>query len=139
MSNQNEQLTRELHDTFSNNEFDKTLELVSENVVVNAFAFGMTFNSKKGFGDFMQTFKSAFPDIKIKHTNIVSNGNNVAVEFTARGTHNGPLQTPAGAIPPTGKTVDFNVAEFYVWENGKVVSMNNYQDAGSIMRQIGVM
>ncbi|MEO6190774.1 MAG: ester cyclase [Saprospiraceae bacterium] len=139
MSNQNEQLTRDLHDSFSNNQFDKTMELVSDNVHVNAFAFGMSFNSKQGFGDFMQTFKSAFPDITIKHTNIVSNGNMVAVEFTARGTHNGPLQTPAGAIPPTGKTVDFNVAEFYIWENGKVVSMNNYQDAGSIMRQIGVM
>ena len=139
MTNQLEQLTRELHDTFSNNQFDKTLELVSDNVKVNAYAFGMTFNNKEGFSAFMQSFKSAFPDIKIKHTNIVSNGNKVAVEFTARGTHNGPLQTPAGPIPPTGKTVDFTVAEFYVWENGKVVSMNNYQDAGSIMRQIGAM
>ena len=139
MENQNEQLTRELHDTFSNNQFDKTLKLVSDHVKVNAYAFGMTFNNIEGFMNFMQSFKSAFPDITIKHTNIVSNGNNVAVEFTARGTHNGPLQTPSGAIPPTGKKVDFTVAEFYVWENGKVVSMNNYQDAGSIMRQIGAM
>lgn len=133
-----EQLTRKLHHSFSNNEFDKALELVSDNVIVNAFAFGMTFSNKTGFSNFMQGFKTAFPDITIQHVNIVSNDNKVAVEFTAHGTHNGPLQTPAGAIPPTGRKVDFTVAEFYVWENGKVISMNNYQDAGSIMRQIGV-
>ncbi len=139
MENQNEQLTCQLHDTFSNDQFDKTMELVSENVQVKAYAFGMTFNNKDGFAGFMQSFKTAFPDIKIKHTNIVSYGKNVAVEFTAQGTHNGPLQTPAGAIPATGKPVTFTVSEFMVWENGKLMSLHNYQDAGSIMRQIGAM
>lgn len=137
MENHLEQLTRKLHDTFSNDQFDETMELVSDNIQVVAHAFGMTLNNKDGFAGFMRSFKTAFPDLKINHANIVSNGARVAVEFTAQGTHKGILQTPAGVIPPTGKPVIFTVAEFMVWENGKLTSLHNYQDAGSMMRQIG--
>jgi steroid delta-isomerase-like uncharacterized protein len=139
MSSTIEQLTRQLHDTFSNDQLDKTLEMASDDVVVKAHAFGMTFHKKDGFSGFMQSFKTAFPDIVIHHKNIITNGNRVAVEFIAEGTHKGPIQTPAGDIPPTGKHVTFTVAEFLEWENGKLKSIHNYQDAGSIMRQIGVM
>ena len=139
MENQNEQLSHQLHESFSKNQFDKCLDMATDNIQVVAHPFGMTFNGKNEFMGFMQGFKTAFPDMEIKHTNIISNGKNVAVEFTAQGTHNGPLQTPAGAIPPTGKPVTFTVAEFMVWENGKLQSLHNYQDAGSIMRQIGAM
>jgi steroid delta-isomerase-like uncharacterized protein len=139
MENQNEQLTCKLHETFSNDQFDQTLQLASDDVEVHAYAFGQTFKNKEGFANFMQGFKTAFPDIKIQHKTIVSSGNHVAVEFTAQGTHTGPLQTPSGAIPPTGKPVTITVSEFMKWENGKLMSLHNYQDAGSIMRQIGVL
>lgn len=134
-----EQLTQQLHDSFSNNQFDQTLAMAADDVQVVAHALGMTFNGKQEFMAFMQGFKSAFPDMQIQYQNIVSNGNRVAVEFTATGTHTGPLQTPAGAIPPSGKTVNLQVSEFLQWENGKLRSIHNYQDAGNLMRQIGAM
>jgi steroid delta-isomerase-like uncharacterized protein len=133
------QATIEIHDAFSKNQFDKVLVLCHDDVVVNAYAFGAVFKGKDGFKDFMQSFKSAFPDVVITHKNIIAEGNNVAVEFTGKGTHTGALQTPAGAIPATGKTVELTVAEFMVWENGKLKSLHNYQDAGSLLRQIGAM
>lgn len=139
MEDQNVKLTREVHDNFSADNFSRCMELADENVQVAAHAFGMTFNGKSEFGNFMQGFKQAFPDMKLEHSNIVANGNKVAVEFTAHGTHTGPLQTPEGVIPPTGKKVQLNVSEFYEWENGKFKKMANYQDGGSLMRQIGVM
>ena len=139
MQNQNEQLTRELHNHFSNNQFDKCVELADENVQITAHAIGMNFNGREEFRNFMQGFKQAFPDMRLQHKNIVSNGNKVAVEFTATGTHTGTLQTPAGPIPPSGKTVELYVAEFYEWNDGKFTKMVNYQDAGSLMRQIGAM
>lgn len=139
MNSQVEQLTKELHETFSRNQFEKTLELVSDDVTVNLYALGMTFKKKNGFMDFMQGFKSAFPDITIQDTNIISSGNRVAVEFTANGTHTGTLQTSGGPILPTGKPVTLNVAEFLTWESGKLKTLNNYQDAGSMMKQIGAI
>ncbi|MBK8504240.1 MAG: ester cyclase [Saprospiraceae bacterium] len=139
MKNSNEELTREVHDCFSKNNFDKCVKLASPNVKVTAHAFGMTFNGPEEFRAFMQGFKEAFPDMVVHHDSIVSEGGRVAVEFTAKGTHTGPLKTPAGVVPPSGKKVELKVAEFYQWNNGRFTSMSNYQDAASLMRQIGAM
>lgn len=134
-SSNNEQLTREIHNYFSNNEFDKCLNMAADDVQVTAYAIGTVFNGKEQFMGFMQ----AFPDLVIHHTNILSNGSRVAVEFQGQGTHTGDLQTPMGAIAASGKVVNFNVAEFMIWENGKLKSIANYQDAATMLRQIGAL
>ena len=139
MEFQYEKLTKAIHDHFSANELDHCVEMAAEDVQVVAHAFGLTFNGRNEFRDFMQGFKQAFPDLRIEHQNIVNHDGRVAVEFTAYGTHTGPLETPAGTIPPSGNEVVLNVAEFYEWENGQFRKMSNYQDAGSLMRQIGAM
>ncbi|MEZ5013599.1 MAG: ester cyclase [Chitinophagales bacterium] len=133
------QLTIAIHEAFSNNAFDQVLALCHENVEVHAHAFGAVFTGKEGFMQFMQSFKTGFPDVRIAHEHFVVEGGSVAVQFTGRGTHTGTLQTPAGDIPATGKKVELHVAEFLVWENGKLRSLHNYQDAGSLLRQIGAM
>lgn len=139
MENPNVALTKSIHHNFSMNQFEKCVELAAENVQIVAHAFGLTFNGHDEFRGFMQGFKQAFPDMVITHNNILSDGNQVAVEFTAKGTHAGPLQTPNGAIPASGNKVSLNVIEVYEWQNGKFTKMANYQDSGSLMRQIGVM
>ncbi|MCB0522827.1 MAG: ester cyclase [Saprospiraceae bacterium] len=139
MENNHSKLTQQLHDYFSANQFDKCAELAAPDVRVTAHAFGMSFHGQEEFRNFMMGFKQAFPDMVLHHDSLVSNGNKVAVEFTATGTHTGPLQTPAGPIPASGKKVALKVAEFYEWENGKFKEMANYQDAGTLMRQIGAM
>jgi predicted ester cyclase len=68
----------------------------------------------------------------------VATDDEVVSEFKARGMHTGPLLTPAGEVPPTGRTVEFTVCEVWSVKNGKVASIRNYQDAASIMRQLGL-
>jgi steroid delta-isomerase-like uncharacterized protein len=139
MTNSIEKLVHELHESFSNNEFDKTLAFAADDVVVEAFAFGATFQGKQEFNQFMMGFKTAFPDLRIQNTNVISNGGEVAVEFTAKGTHTGELLTPAGVVPATGKSVNLKVCECQSWENGKLKSIRNYQDSTSLMRQLGLL
>lgn len=137
MNVQNEKLTVELHDNFSKDNFERCLELAHEDVQVVSYAMGMTFNGKDEFENFFYGFKEAFPDLKVEHRNIISSGNNVAVEFSAAGTHTGPLHTPAGVIPPSGNKVTIYIAEFLEWEDGKLRKLTNYQDSDSLMKQIG--
>ncbi len=140
MANNYEQLTKDLHGYFSQNQLDKCMEMAADDVKVIAYAVGMTFNGKNEFKAFMEGFKNAIPDMAIQHTNILSNGNRVAVEFTVTGTHTGELMTPSGAIPPSGKSINLNVAEFVEWtDNGKFKLITNYQDIGNLLRQIGAM
>lgn len=132
-------LVRTIYDRFSRDDFAGVLELATddwEGVLVHA---GMTFHGKEGFSQFMGGFKGAFPDITIQVQNQVATDEQVVSEITARGTHTGPLFTPVGAIPPTGRTVDFTVCEVIEVRDGKVAKLRNYQDGASIMMQIGVL
>ena len=135
----NAALARRIYQLFSDNKLDDALELVAEDVEAVLVPFGQTFHGRDGFTGFMQGFKGAFPDIRISVTNQVATEEQVVSEFTARGTHTGPLQTPAGAVPPTGRTVDFIVCEVMRVKNGRITSLHNYQDAASIMRQLGLI
>jgi steroid delta-isomerase-like uncharacterized protein len=131
-------LSKKIYQLFSNNQFDNVLALATEDVEVVLTPFGQTFHGHEGFSNFMQGFKGAFPDLQITITHQVATENEVVSEFTARGTQTGPMMTPAGEIPPTGRTVDFTVCEVWSVKNGKVASLRNYQDAASIMRQLGL-
>jgi steroid delta-isomerase-like uncharacterized protein len=135
---ENATLARRIYQLFSDDKFDDVLELVSEDVETVLVPFGQIFHNRDGFIQFMQGFKGAFPDLRIAVTNQVATEDSVVSEFTARGTHTGTLQTPAGPIPPTGRTVDFVVCEVWKMKNGQLISLHNYQDAASIMRQIGL-
>lgn len=139
MNNSIEQLVYDIHESFSNNDFEKTVSMVADDAVIEVYSLGATFRGKNEFIQFMQGFKGAFPDMRIHHKNVFSNGNNVVVEFNATATHTGNLHTPNGIIPPTGKSINLTVCEVQVWENGKVKSIHNYQDSGSLMLQLGVM
>jgi steroid delta-isomerase-like uncharacterized protein len=136
---ENAAVARRIYQLFSDDKLDDALELVTEDVEAVLVPFGQTFHGRDGFTGFMQGFKGAFPDIRISVTNQVATDDQVVSEFTARGTHTGPLQTPAGAIPPTGRTVDFIVCEVMRVKHGQIASLHNYQDAASIMRQLGLI
>jgi steroid delta-isomerase-like uncharacterized protein len=132
----NAEMTRKVHDLFSKNQFDECVKFAAPNVQVVAHSIGMTFNGHTEFRNFMAGFKQSFPDMVITHNNSIALGDKVAVEFTATGTHTGPLQTPNGEIPASGKKVEIKVCEFWEWKNGKITKITNYQDASSLMRQI---
>jgi steroid delta-isomerase-like uncharacterized protein len=137
--NQNIRATQELHAAFSQGRLDRCLELASDDVEIVFQAAGQVARGREGFMQFMQGFKSAFPDIRIEHTNILGEGDKVAVEFTWTGTHSGPLMTPNGPIPPTGKKVIAGkVCEVMEWRGGKLSRLVNYQDFGNVLRELGL-
>jgi steroid delta-isomerase-like uncharacterized protein len=136
----NAAVSKKAHQLFSENKFEEVVSLAADNIQVVNYATGQTFNGKDEFRGFMSSFKSAFPDLIIKHTLVFEDANgNVALEFEGEGTHTGPLASPGGAIPPTGKKVKFLVCETHRIVNGKIASIHNYQDSGSLMRQLGLM
>lgn len=133
-------ISKKAHELFSANQLDEVVNMASDNIQVVNYATGQTFNGKTEFRNFMAGFKTAFPDLVIKHTVVFEDETgNVALEFEGEATHTGPLAGVEGTIPPTGKKVRFQVCETHRIENGKIVSIHNYQDSGSLMRQLGLL
>jgi predicted ester cyclase len=81
---------------------------------------------------------SAFPDLRHEIQDYVELGDSIAVELTATGTHTGPLMTPNGAIPATGKKVTIRSVDMIKVKDGKVISWHVYFDQLSFMTQLGV-
>lgn len=136
----NAEMARNLYAAFNRGDLEGALEAAADDVVVLLTPFGQTFRGKAGFKDFMGGFKQAFPDLKITVTNQVASESHVVCECSWTGTHTGPLVSPAGEIPPTGKPVA-GALFCEVWEirDGKLVHLTNYQDVSSWLRQLGIV
>lgn len=80
----------------------------------------------------------AFPDIHRELFNIYAMGDVVVAELAIRGTHRGPLTTPAGTVAPTGRTIDVPCCDVFRMRDGKVVSFHCYNAASILQRQLGL-
>jgi predicted ester cyclase len=62
-----------------------------------------------------------------------------AVELVFMGTHTGPLATPNGVIPPTGRRVTLQSASILRFKEGLIASEHAYPDQLDFMTQLGLM
>ena len=131
------EIQNKTYELFNQGRVDDVLRQAADDVQVEMIPFGLVHRGHGGFRDFLTGFLGAFPDLRIEVKRQVADDARVAVELTAHGTHRGPLMTPAGALAPTGKSVTFTVCEVWDFRDGKIAGIRNYQDAASILRQIG--
>src|SRR5450755_4076104 len=117
-----------LFDTFNEREFDRAAALVTEDFELEDLAFGMTLRGPAGLAQWFQGFVTAGPDAKAQLLRTMTTGEWVASEHIGRFTHTGPLVSPAGEIPPTGRSVEVRIAEVYQIKNGKIALLRAYYD-----------
>ncbi len=82
-------------------------------------------------------WKTAFPDAAATVTSAVASGNKAGLEVTWKGTHTGPLVTPEGTIPASGKSQETPGAIFFTFEDDKVKESRQYFDSMTLLKQIG--
>lgn len=63
----------------------------------------------------------------------------MATEHHGTATHTGPLRTPTGEVPATGRTLDLWFGETFEVRSGKLRRMRVYYDGATVIRQIGLM
>jgi len=89
-----------------------------------------------GIRFYVNTFRSAFPDIKAKAIEpVISAGDMETTRVVLTGTHDGEFL----GIAPTGKTVEFNTMDMIRVEDGKVVEHWGVTDMLKLMQQIGAV
>ena len=80
-------------------------------------------------------FFRAFPDLHVQIHDQVAEGDLVVTRKTFHGTHQGDLM----GIPPTGRSVAFDVIDFLSVRDGKITGHWNVVDQLGLMRQIGAI
>lgn len=130
---------RTLFDAFNTRDFDHAAALVTEDCQVIDLASGLTFHGPNGLLQWFQGFVTAGPDAKAELLRTIVAGDWVASEHIGSFTNTGPLKSPAGEIPPTGRRAEFQIAEVYKMRGGKVALLRAYYDAATMLRQLGLM
>ncbi len=88
---------------------------------------------------YWQGWKEAMPDLKGTVTNVCGAGNTVLIEVTWKGTHTGPLQSPSGTVPATGKEQTTRAGWVMNFDDGKIKESRHYFDMLSFMQQLGLL
>jgi steroid delta-isomerase-like uncharacterized protein len=124
-------------DTFNAHDIEGFAEVLADDVVFRAPG-GMQGEGKEAcaafFGGWFAAFSDAHVDVHSVHF-----VDDVAVEEgTFTGTHDGTLRTPAGDIPPTGRSVAVDYVQVLRFRDGKHVSFNLMFDRLAMLEQLGL-
>jgi steroid delta-isomerase-like uncharacterized protein len=87
----------------------------------------------------LQQWKAALPDVTGSIERLVVPGDTVAMEVVWRGTHSGPLATPTGDFPASGRSVEVWATIWQVWKGGKIASERHHLDLLSMLAQVGAL
>ncbi len=82
-------------------------------------------------------WRRAFPDARGTVTKALASGDTVVLEITWEGTQTGPVQTPGGSIPPSGKQVTLPAVQVITVQGDRLKENRHYFDMLGLLQQIG--
>jgi ketosteroid isomerase-like protein len=99
---------------------------------------GMEVRDRNALVGMLAAYRTAFPDLRHRTLHSIESGDTVAIELIAEGTHTGPMQTPQGTIPATGRKVTWESCDYVRLRNGKIYSWHVYHDPTAFFVALGL-
>jgi len=99
---------------------------------------GIKLKGAQAAKEYSQGWLKAFPDARIENRKLIAQGNTVVVEGTFSGTHAGPLKTPMGEVPPTGRNLKGDFVQVFEIDRGLVKRNYLMYDQVDVMTQLGM-
>jgi steroid delta-isomerase-like uncharacterized protein len=130
-------LAREGVDAFTAGDWERFKAPLSPNSVYEELATQRRIKGADEITQAIRGWKTAFPDAKGTVKNAVASGDTVTLEITWEGTQSGPLESPEGTIPASGKRVAVEAVQVVRVENDKVTETRHFFDMLGLLRQIG--
>jgi steroid delta-isomerase-like uncharacterized protein len=124
---------------YNEKNWDRVREVVAPNVVYDEVGTHRTITGVDQVLDAWKGWATALPDSQASFDRATADGDTVVLEVTWRGTHTGPLATPNGEIPATGKPIELRAIQVVDVADGKAKSIRQYFDMGTILNQIGAV
>ena len=97
-----------------------------------------TGKATQGVAQNMASFRAAFPDLQTTITQILGEGDLVAVQWSASGTHQQPIAHLAAefALPATGKSATVTGISLFRFSGDKIEEVWNHWDTHHLLGQI---
>ena len=132
---ENERIARRVpEDIATGGNLDLILEVFAEDAVEHG-PFGQEARGHDAIREFLQQYRTAFPDFSATVEDAVTEGDTVAMRVTLRGTHEGEFM----GIEPTNESLEVGNMVFTRVEDGKIVERWLQPDTLGMLRQLGVV
>ena len=125
-------------DTFNAHDTDGFAGVLADDAVFTAPG-GLRGAGKDACVQFYGSWFAAFPDAHVDVHRLHILGDVAVEEGTFTGTHDGPLHTPDGTIPATGRPVSVDYIQVLRFRDGWHVSFNLMFDRLLMLEQLGVV
>jgi steroid delta-isomerase-like uncharacterized protein len=127
-------VNRMIEEIQNNKHIELCDELFSENFINHTPPPGIASN-RDGMRQLFSMMHTAFPDGHISIADQISDGSKVWTRKTFSGTHTGAFRN----IPPTGKTITYEVVDILTIENGKMTQHWSVVDRLNLFQQLGAI
>ncbi len=135
----NVEVVRKLGEALTNHDWTAFDDLVTEDCEWTDVPSGQTIRGVDELVDVCRAFTTAFPDFSVESVTLIGQGDLVANEWSARGTHDGPLPRPDGGdYPPTGRSFARTGVGIVELRDGKIVRYRDYFDRQTMTEQLGL-
>ena len=125
-------------EAFNAGDWDRLRTVLAPDCTFEELATGRRMEGPDETIEMLAAWKTAFPDARGVITNVLPSGDHVALEITWEGTHTGPLETPFGTIPPTGRRALLPAVQVTKVRDGMVQESRHFFDLMGLLNQIGV-
>lgn len=131
---ENKTISRRAVENINRGDLDAYLQLYDESVVLHGYPPQIPPNFE-GATMFYGALLGGLPDAQVIIEDLLAEGDEVAVRFTLRGTHQGELM----GVPATGKQLAMAGTAILRFANGKCVERWQNADDLGLMQQLGAI
>lgn len=96
------------------------------------------FRGREAIADYWRAQFEAFPDLEGRDELKAATGEAVLNQWLFEGTNTGPIQTPEGSVPATGRRLTLRGCDVVTVRDGLVESEHIYYDQLEFMKQLGL-
>jgi steroid delta-isomerase-like uncharacterized protein len=134
-----ENMARKTISDFNESNWDAIRDNCAADIVYTETGTGLRIEGVDALDAAVREWKVAFSDLRGEILRVVEAGDTVVAEIAWRGTHDGPLETPAGTLPASGRTAQTLSTMWFTCADGKVTRQDNHLDTLTLLAQIGAI
>lgn len=138
MSLDNEKIIRSAYQVAEEQDVAGWVAAFTEDGTFTDMSIPHTYRGADELGKTVEVYAKAFPDMHRELERFYVTGDVVVVQLRLQGTHLGPLELPAGTVPPTGKRMNAPCCDVFELVDGKIKRFDCYPSGTVIAAQLGL-
>jgi steroid delta-isomerase-like uncharacterized protein len=132
-------VAREVVEAFNAADWDRFRAVLADGLVYEETGTGRRVEGIDAYVQLCQGWRQAFPDVTGTIRRAVAGGEVVAEEVAWAGSHTGPLETPGGTVPATGRRIEAAATLWVTVRGGKATAIRHHLDVLALLQQVGAL